>query len=168
LLKLTHSFRTSQHAAAFGARGTPSVMRLHEIMGIEANRSWGVCSLNDFRKFLGLKSKLISLNFSHILRLVQHTPVSWNGTPTPQLLKLLKSFMVTLTTWSCMLVSRPSKPNLLERAQDFVQVLTFFSDHTNDDSHFRQVTPSLVLFCQMPSPSLVVTDSLHRTLRLTI
>ncbi|KAG1717309.1 heme peroxidase [Suillus paluster] len=47
---------TSQHAAAFGARGTPSVMRLHEIMGIEANRSWGVCSLNDFRKFLGLKT----------------------------------------------------------------------------------------------------------------
>lgn len=25
-------------------------------MGIEANRAWGVCSLNDFRKFLGLKS----------------------------------------------------------------------------------------------------------------
>ncbi|OAX39674.1 heme peroxidase [Rhizopogon vinicolor AM-OR11-026] len=47
---------TSQHAAAFGARGTPSVMRLHEIMGIEASRSWGVCSLNDFRKFLGLKT----------------------------------------------------------------------------------------------------------------
>ncbi|OJA13135.1 hypothetical protein AZE42_03642 [Rhizopogon vesiculosus] len=47
---------TSTHAAAFGARGTPSVMRLHEIMGIEANRSWGICSLNDFRKFLGLKT----------------------------------------------------------------------------------------------------------------
>lgn len=25
-------------------------MRLHEIMGIESNRQWGVCSLNDFRK----------------------------------------------------------------------------------------------------------------------
>ena len=25
-------------------------MRLHEIMGIEANRRWGVCSLNEFRK----------------------------------------------------------------------------------------------------------------------
>ncbi|KAG0693724.1 heme peroxidase [Suillus ampliporus] len=46
---------TSHHAAAFGARGTPSVMRLHEIMGMEANRSWGVCSLNDFRKSIGLK-----------------------------------------------------------------------------------------------------------------
>ncbi|KAH9056263.1 linoleate diol synthase [Lactarius vividus] len=42
-------------AARFGARGTPHVMRLHEIMGIEANRRWGVCSLNEFRKFLGLK-----------------------------------------------------------------------------------------------------------------
>jgi hypothetical protein len=25
-------------------------MRLHEMMGIEQNRRWGVCSLNDFRK----------------------------------------------------------------------------------------------------------------------
>ncbi|KAG6334671.1 hypothetical protein ID866_4420 [Astraeus odoratus] len=47
---------TSHQAASFGARGTPPCMRLHEIMGIEANRAWGVCSLNDFRKFLGLKT----------------------------------------------------------------------------------------------------------------
>lgn len=47
---------TSHRAASFGARGTPPIMRLHEIMGIEANRAWGVCSLNDFRKFLGLKA----------------------------------------------------------------------------------------------------------------
>lgn len=57
-------------------------MRLHEIMGIEQNRKWGVCSLNDFRKassspciytlvvltylwciqFLGLKSKQLNLH----------------------------------------------------------------------------------------------------------
>lgn len=49
-------FSTTHHAAAFGARGTPEIMRLNEVMGIEANRTWGVCSLNDFRKFLGLKS----------------------------------------------------------------------------------------------------------------
>ncbi|KAG6889751.1 hypothetical protein C0992_004269 [Termitomyces sp. T32_za158] len=30
-------------------------MRLNEVMGIEQNRRWGVCSLNDFRKYLGLK-----------------------------------------------------------------------------------------------------------------
>ncbi|KAI0306151.1 linoleate diol synthase [Multifurca ochricompacta] len=41
---------TEHPAAAFGARGTPHVMRLHEIMGIESNRRWGVCSLNEFRK----------------------------------------------------------------------------------------------------------------------
>ncbi|KAF7982555.1 hypothetical protein HWV62_27534 [Athelia sp. TMB] len=46
----------TEHAAgSFGARHTPHIMRLHEIMGIEANRKWGVCNLNDFRKFLGLK-----------------------------------------------------------------------------------------------------------------
>lgn len=33
-------------------------MRLHEIMGIQSNRAWGCCSLNDFRKFLGLKSEV--------------------------------------------------------------------------------------------------------------
>jgi linoleate 10R-lipoxygenase len=46
---------TEHPAGAFRARGTPSCMRAHEIMGIESNRNWGVCSLNDFRKFLGLK-----------------------------------------------------------------------------------------------------------------
>ncbi|TFK65591.1 linoleate diol synthase [Pluteus cervinus] len=46
---------TEHPAGAFRARGTPSVMRLHEIMGIEQNRRWGVCSLNDFRKYLGIK-----------------------------------------------------------------------------------------------------------------
>ncbi|KAJ7131370.1 linoleate diol synthase [Mycena epipterygia] len=46
---------TERPAAAFRARGTPASMRLHEMMGIEQNRRWGVCSLNDFRKYLGLK-----------------------------------------------------------------------------------------------------------------
>ncbi|KAI0059735.1 linoleate diol synthase [Artomyces pyxidatus] len=46
---------TENPAAAFRARGTPHVMRLHEILGIESNRRWGVCSLNEFRKFIGLK-----------------------------------------------------------------------------------------------------------------
>ncbi|KAJ3989347.1 linoleate diol synthase [Lentinula detonsa] len=46
---------TEHSAGAFRARGTPECMRLHEIMGITQNRAWGVCSLNDFRKYLGLK-----------------------------------------------------------------------------------------------------------------
>ncbi|RXW18706.1 hypothetical protein EST38_g7146 [Candolleomyces aberdarensis] len=47
---------TEQPAGAFRARGTPSVMRLNEIMGIEQSRKWGVCSMNEFRKYLGLKT----------------------------------------------------------------------------------------------------------------
>ncbi|KAG9025874.1 hypothetical protein FS837_004792 [Tulasnella sp. UAMH 9824] len=42
-------------ASAFKARGTPHVMRIIEIMAIKQNRDWGTCSLNEFRKFLGLK-----------------------------------------------------------------------------------------------------------------
>ncbi|KAJ8091181.1 hypothetical protein PM082_004157 [Marasmius tenuissimus] len=46
---------TDHPAGAFRARGTPASMRLHEMMGIMQNRAWGVCSLNDFRRYLGLK-----------------------------------------------------------------------------------------------------------------
>ncbi|KAG8854899.1 hypothetical protein FRB96_007299 [Tulasnella sp. 330] len=42
-------------AGAFGARRTPHAMRIIEMMSIEQNREWGVCSLNEFRKFLGLE-----------------------------------------------------------------------------------------------------------------
>ncbi|KAG7444916.1 heme peroxidase [Guyanagaster necrorhizus] len=54
LAKVLHD-ATDEPAAAFRARGTPPSMRLHEILGIEQNRRWGICSLNEFRKFLGLK-----------------------------------------------------------------------------------------------------------------
>ncbi|KAG6916402.1 hypothetical protein DXG01_006982 [Tephrocybe rancida] len=40
---------------AYRGRGTPEVFRLVEIMGIEQSRSWGVCTMNEFRKSLGLK-----------------------------------------------------------------------------------------------------------------
>lgn len=46
---------TAIPAAAFKARGVPHVMRVIEILGIEQARNWGCCSLNDFRRFLGLK-----------------------------------------------------------------------------------------------------------------
>jgi len=46
---------TEHPAGAFRARGTPECMRLHETMGINQNRQWGVCNLNDFRRYLGLK-----------------------------------------------------------------------------------------------------------------
>ncbi|KZT27896.1 linoleate diol synthase [Neolentinus lepideus HHB14362 ss-1] len=47
---------TEHPGGAFRARGTPEVMRLNEVMGIMQSRAWGCCSLNDFRKFLGLKT----------------------------------------------------------------------------------------------------------------
>lgn len=37
-------------AGAFGARRTPHVMRIIEMMSIQQNRDWGTCSLNEFRK----------------------------------------------------------------------------------------------------------------------
>jgi linoleate 10R-lipoxygenase len=46
---------TEWRAGAFKARGSPGVMRIIELLGIEQSRSWGACSLNEFRKFIGLK-----------------------------------------------------------------------------------------------------------------
>ncbi|OCH92406.1 heme peroxidase [Obba rivulosa] len=46
---------TEAPARAFGARGTPAVLRVIEMMGIEQSRNWGTCSLNKFRKFMRLK-----------------------------------------------------------------------------------------------------------------
>jgi hypothetical protein len=46
---------TSRPAGAFRGRGTAPVLRLVEIMGIEQSRRWGVCTMNKFRKFLGLR-----------------------------------------------------------------------------------------------------------------
>lgn len=37
-------------AAAFGARGTPEVLRIVDILGILQSRRWGVCTLNEFRQ----------------------------------------------------------------------------------------------------------------------
>ncbi|KIM34230.1 hypothetical protein M408DRAFT_59813 [Serendipita vermifera MAFF 305830] len=46
---------TLHPAGAFKARGTPHVMRTVEIMTIAMARRWGVCTLNEFRKSLGLR-----------------------------------------------------------------------------------------------------------------
>src|ERR1700683_3468504 len=54
-LTFSSHFHSTEHpAGAFGARHTPHIMRLHEIMGIESNRRWGVCNLNEFRKVRSL------------------------------------------------------------------------------------------------------------------
>ncbi|KAG6890061.1 hypothetical protein C0992_003159 [Termitomyces sp. T32_za158] len=46
---------TESPAGAFRGRGTPTVLRLVEILGIEQSRAWGVCTMNEFRKFMGLR-----------------------------------------------------------------------------------------------------------------
>ncbi|KAJ7436075.1 heme peroxidase [Mycena galericulata] len=46
---------TESSAGAFGAQNTPGVLRIIEIMGIMQARKWGVCTMNEFRQFLGLK-----------------------------------------------------------------------------------------------------------------
>ncbi|CAG8456529.1 44427_t:CDS:2 [Gigaspora margarita] len=46
---------TENVAGAFGARGIPEIFRIIEISGIKSARDLGLCSLNDFRRFLNLK-----------------------------------------------------------------------------------------------------------------
>ncbi|KDQ51439.1 hypothetical protein JAAARDRAFT_530376 [Jaapia argillacea MUCL 33604] len=46
---------TTSTAGKPGAQGIPACMRVVEIMVMKQARQWNVCSLNDFRKHLGLK-----------------------------------------------------------------------------------------------------------------
>ncbi|KAI5480215.1 fatty acid oxygenase PpoA [Pseudohyphozyma bogoriensis] len=47
---------TTNIAGEFKAQGSPVCMRVIEVLGITAARStWGVCSINEFRKFLNLQ-----------------------------------------------------------------------------------------------------------------
>ncbi|KAJ7249642.1 heme peroxidase [Mycena rebaudengoi] len=47
---------TEAPAGAFRARGVPAVLCVMEILGITQARKWGVCTMNEFRAFLGLKT----------------------------------------------------------------------------------------------------------------
>ncbi|KAG8731386.1 hypothetical protein FRC11_004322 [Ceratobasidium sp. 423] len=42
-------------SGAFSARNIPEVLKIVEVLGITQARKWGVCTLNEFRKFMGLK-----------------------------------------------------------------------------------------------------------------
>ncbi|KAI0778881.1 heme peroxidase [Trametes elegans] len=46
---------TEKPAGTYRARGTPGVLRVVEMMGMVQAREWGVCTMNEFRAFLGLK-----------------------------------------------------------------------------------------------------------------
>ncbi|KAI5117535.1 hypothetical protein M0805_004768 [Coniferiporia weirii] len=54
LAKILHD-ATEKCAGAYRARGTPAALRVIETMSMEQAREWGVCSMNEFRQFLGLK-----------------------------------------------------------------------------------------------------------------
>ncbi|TBU62473.1 heme peroxidase [Dichomitus squalens] len=46
---------TEKQAGAYRARGSPACLRVVEILGMVQARQWGVCTMNEFREFLGLK-----------------------------------------------------------------------------------------------------------------
>ncbi|KAL0577268.1 hypothetical protein V5O48_004725 [Marasmius crinis-equi] len=46
---------TENPACSFGAQGTPEALKVIEMMGIQQARQWGVCTMNEFRKWLGLR-----------------------------------------------------------------------------------------------------------------
>jgi linoleate 10R-lipoxygenase len=54
IARLLHD-ATRTVACGFGPRGIPAVLKPVEVMGIEQARRWGVCTLNEFRQFLGLR-----------------------------------------------------------------------------------------------------------------
>lgn len=45
-----------QVAGAFGARNIPKSMRAITILGINQSRQWNLCTLNEYRRFFGLKT----------------------------------------------------------------------------------------------------------------
>ncbi|CAE7200257.1 unnamed protein product [Rhizoctonia solani] len=46
---------TEHPARRYGARGTPEVLRIIEIMSMLQARRWGVCTMNEFRERMGLQ-----------------------------------------------------------------------------------------------------------------
>ena len=41
---------------SFGANNVPKALRAVEILGMQQARGWGLATLNEFRKFFGLKA----------------------------------------------------------------------------------------------------------------
>lgn len=104
---------TETPAGAYRARGTPSALRAVEIMGIVQGRQWGVCSMNEFRQFLGLKkfdtfeewSTAPGVAVSPLLPSAKRNRFT-DGRTLPVRMRHV-SYTDTSTTWSCMLVCKP-------------------------------------------------------------
>ena len=139
-------------ANAFGARNTPEVLRIVEIMTINQSRNWGVCSMNEFRKvhtheiltelLLTVDRSTSDSNLSRLSRI---------GTQIKRLQKLRAEYMEILKTLSCTSVCKR------RRRSRCAQVRVFAPD-----------TPFRVQFSRTLSRSREVIDSLRLTLRLTI
>jgi len=46
---------TQTPAGAFRGQGSPGVLKIADVLGIEQARQWGLCTMNEFRQFLGLR-----------------------------------------------------------------------------------------------------------------
>lgn len=98
---------TSASASAFKARGIPAVLRVVEVMGIEQGRRWGSCTMNEFRKFMGLKPFETFEEWNSDPD-VHVSCVEFLYKPTLMFSALFRSLRkprrrstATLTTWSC-------------------------------------------------------------------
>lgn len=112
---------TKERAAAYGAKGIPGVMKIIEVLGIEQGRSWGTCSLNEFRKFIGLKRACLrGISFTSSLIISQRTKPSPNGITTPksprQRLCFTRISTISNYMWECRLSSRRSPALVLGSA----------------------------------------------------
>jgi hypothetical protein len=74
-----HQRLLKQPLGSFGANNVPKALRSVEILGIVQGRKWGLATLNEFRKFFGLKphETFESINSNpqvaeHLKNLYQH------------------------------------------------------------------------------------------------
>jgi hypothetical protein len=67
---------TNEAAHAFGARCIPRVMKVVEVIGIEMGRRWGIGSLNEMRRVLGLKGGFCPSSFSFAAFTPQTLPIA--------------------------------------------------------------------------------------------
>ena len=116
---------TSTIACAFGPRGVPAVLKPVEVMGIEQARKWGVCTLNEFRQFMGLRKfesfeewcgvTDVAVCLSPFPRPFElacmHLPSFAGEMLIPRYRKPPEGFMATSITSSCTSVCRLNRPS---------------------------------------------------------
>lgn len=56
MLQSMYHDRKLMTTGAFGANNTPTCLKAVTVLGMQQARKWGLGSLNEFRKFFGLKT----------------------------------------------------------------------------------------------------------------